>query len=593
MLSNNFFLEISKYKNKNKIWGKFEKNFVYLKYTKKNLDISFYNYFDNKLCIIGTPTIDKKINNEKFASLFMKNKDKNKWLEQIDGEFVIIFLSKKKKIEIISSRFNFPTIWYYKDKNIFLASLNFFEIILRLKKLELLKINEDSLFELLLFRRVFGDKTSAANVKILSPASKLICIEKEIRKITYWNPNFIKKTNESLDKSSDQLIHHLTNSLKKKMSDNNRFGLFLSGGMDTRLILACAKKNNLNLSTFTVNSFINREVKIAKEVARITQNPNYFILNKKNHYKKSFPEAIYSTGAMYQPQCLFYDLGKYIKKYADVCLHGHGFDYAFQGMYLPRKKFELFNKKFDLLIPVKIKNVIEYFLNNISYKTKGANVFNFIKKKKYKLMMEKLKYELVQIENIGKKFCNSKNDLYEFLTFHNLARHYSHSDIIAMNSSIKIRAPFFDNNLFDFYQKLPWKYRFDSRIQRLSLKKLNPKLANLISSNTNMPIGYSSYKKTFFQSLNFLKRKITKKKNKEDSFERMGLPIGYLIKNDWEGYVEDTIKSERLSQINFLDFSQIKEYLKKSIQEKNYKYDQFTMLLISINYFLKLIYEKK
>ena len=49
----------------------------------------------------------------------------------------------------------------------------------------------------------------------------------------------------------------------------------------------------------------------------------------------------------------------------------------------------------------------------------------------------------------------------------------------------------------------------------------------------------------------------------------------------------------RLSQINFLDFSQIKEYLEKSKEEKNYKYDQFTMLLISINYFLKLIYEKK
>ena len=28
-------------------------------------------------------------------------------------------------------------------------------------------------------------------------------------------------------------------------------------------------------------------------------------------------------------------------------------------------------------------------------------------------------------------------------------------------------------------------------------------------------------------------------------------------------------------------------------QEKNYKYDQFTMLLISIDYFLKLVHEKK
>ena len=279
MLSHNFFLEISKYKNKNKIWSKFGKSFAYLKYTKKNLDISFYNSFDNKLCVTGTPILDKKINNEYFASLFIKNKDKKKWLEKIDGEFAIIFLSKRKKIEIISSRFNFPTIWYYKDKNIFLVSLNFFEIIIRLKELGLFKINENSLFELLLFRRIFGEKTTAANVRMLSPASKLICDEKRINKIIYWSLNFKNKTNDNLDKSSEKLIFHLTNSLKKKMSDENRFGLFLSGGMDTRLILACARKNNLNLSTFTVNSFINREVKIAKEAARIAQYPHFFILN--------------------------------------------------------------------------------------------------------------------------------------------------------------------------------------------------------------------------------------------------------------------------------------------------------------------------
>ena len=61
-----------------------------------------------------------------------------------------------------------------------------------------------------------------------------------------------------------------------------------------------------------------------------------------------------------------------------------------------------------------------------------------------------------------------------------------------------------------------------------------------------------------------------KKEIKDDLFERSGLPIGYLYKNDWKEYVEDTIKSERLSQINFLDFYQIKKYLKKSKEEKDY-----------------------
>ena len=162
------------------------------------------------------PILGKNIDNDSFARLFIKNKNKKDWIKKIDGEFVIISLSKQKRIEIISSRFNFPTIWYYKDKNIFLVSLNIFEIIFRLKKLGIFRINEDSLFELLLFRRIFGEKTPVFNLKILTPASRLVFDEKKINKVTYWTPNFIHKTTDNLDKTSDKLIECLGNSLKKK-----------------------------------------------------------------------------------------------------------------------------------------------------------------------------------------------------------------------------------------------------------------------------------------------------------------------------------------------------------------------------------------
>ena len=84
MSSQNFFLEISKYKNKNKIWSKFEKKFVYLKYTKKNLDISFHSFIDSKLCIIGMPILGKNIDNDSFARLFIKNKNKKDWINKKD-----------------------------------------------------------------------------------------------------------------------------------------------------------------------------------------------------------------------------------------------------------------------------------------------------------------------------------------------------------------------------------------------------------------------------------------------------------------------------------------------------------------------------
>ena len=65
-----------------------------------------------------------------ISAKLKKNLDKLEETILLQAEMLNLKANPKKKIEIISSRFNFPTIWYYKDKNIFLASLNFFEICL-------------------------------------------------------------------------------------------------------------------------------------------------------------------------------------------------------------------------------------------------------------------------------------------------------------------------------------------------------------------------------------------------------------------------------------------------------------------------------
>ena len=43
--------------------------------------------------------INNKISNKHFVFSFINNKNKNKWLKKVDGEFVIISLSKKDVIE--------------------------------------------------------------------------------------------------------------------------------------------------------------------------------------------------------------------------------------------------------------------------------------------------------------------------------------------------------------------------------------------------------------------------------------------------------------------------------------------------------------
>ena len=199
----------------------------------------------------------------------------------------------------------------------------------------------------------------------------------------------------------------------------------------------------------------------------------------------------------------------------------------------------------------------------------------------------KLYSQIQSTVNEGRKVCSERLDIYEYISFNNLTRHYTFSDVLAINSNIEHITISFENDLYDFYQKIPSKYRFDSRVQRTALGKINPSFANLISANTTYPIKYSMYKKFFIQVINFFN--VNKKNFKGNEFERMGLPLNYLIKHDWKSFLLDIVKSKRLSSIKFLDKKKVDSYIKKSLKQKNPGNDQFLMMLITIDQFIKVI----
>ena len=72
----------------------------------------------------------------------------------------------------------------------------------------------------------------------------------------YWIPSF-KKTFENDNQLVDKFSFLLQESVEKKMSDNKKFGLFLSGGFDSRSIAMTSKKKiNVVINVFYVEKTI-------------------------------------------------------------------------------------------------------------------------------------------------------------------------------------------------------------------------------------------------------------------------------------------------------------------------------------------------
>ena len=436
--------------------------------------------------IIGSPIIDKKIHYE-FSDNFLKKKE---LVSRINGEFVIFLIEKSyDKITLINDRFASIPLYYFNNEKLFIVSTSYLEIIRLQKQKGIFSILTENFFEYIYFQRLLGDKTYDLITKFLNSSSYLQISRTNFINQKYWVPSF-KKTFENDNQLVDKFSFLLQESVKKKMSDNKKFGLFLSGGFDSRS-LAMTSKKKLKCVTYSFSD--NFEVNCARKVAK-NLNFEFYLHNlDRSLFSKNLDKINFLTQGMFTiDNALFISPFDFKKNKIDVMLNGHGFDYLFQGMYLPSKFIKFFGR------PTFFKKLLKYspdissqFLNQISFRLKYMNIFDFLDSKHKNIFLNNLYYSCQQIVQEAKKISEYKEDIWEFFLIHNLGRHYSQPNLLTQKINVELRSPIFENNLFDFYLSLYPRHRLSARLFRKALIDINKKVESLnISSSASVVFHY-------------------------------------------------------------------------------------------------------
>ena len=449
------------------------------------------------LIILGTPILGNISNKAQVSSeILSTGRLDQKYVKLLDGEFLFILLNRKNNtIEIANDRFTSFPMYYYILDNVLTLSYSYLDIIKVASKEKKFKIRSDILFEFLWFRRVFNDNTYDSLTKFLKPARIISFSIKGFNECVYWRPCFTKSKN-SLNHNTDELARLILLSLEKKTLDlaGRNAGLFLSGGMDTRTILAAFSNNkNIELPTcFTGGYSKLGEYRVAKKLTQMIGAKHHFIHVPETYNDTRWGEKLHITGGMYnQFGPIFSGHSDKISSYSDVFFHGHGLDYMFQGMYLPGKHVKIlgnntYYKKITNLN--KIDNFSEYFSRNAPYRTWKVDVESHVLPEYRSRMIGGLVERMDMIAEEGRAVCNDNFDLWEYFMIHTPFRHYSQPDIISMATNGEQRKVANDNDLFDFYLSLPIDQRKYARIMRGALSKMSPSFAKIISANTGYKI---------------------------------------------------------------------------------------------------------
>ncbi|HEX9780157.1 MAG TPA: asparagine synthase-related protein [bacterium] len=442
--------------------------------------------------VFGNPVLGERIDRAGAARWFLSREHPSRDLAELNGEFLIVHADlTRRRLRVVNDRYASIPFYYARLGERLLGSLAYADLWLALGEAGARRTREESVFEFMWLQRLLGEKTYDSASRFLPAATLLTADGAATTLEAYWRPDFAKTAYPSLDAAADALIGRLARALERKTSDGPRLGLFLSGGMDTRTVLAACGARTVSCVTVAFSE--NREGEIARTVAAARGAPHTLIVLPVGHYGRILDDASKLCGGMYAfDHALFLGLRDQVAPLADVVLHGHGLDYMFQGMYLPVRYLEAFGRRtFIRRLEAPRGDLAEAFLRRISYRLKRTDLLRYVRPAWRARLTDALRQSVEDVIARARPWARTPFDLWEYLLMHALSRHYTNPNVSSIGTCGEQRTLTFDNDVFALYLSMPERYRLAARVLRRALRRLDARLAALPSANTGLRIDSS------------------------------------------------------------------------------------------------------
>ncbi|MDD3014471.1 MAG: asparagine synthase-related protein [Candidatus Gastranaerophilales bacterium] len=436
-----------------------------------------------------------------FANLLVKA-HKTGLLKQvlniIDGYFCAsLYDIKNRKILLFSDRWGMRFLYYYKNGNNF-AFASEVKGILALPFINK-DLNPESINCFMDIGYLLDEFTWFKHITLLKPSSILeYDIEtSQINMCRYWRWSEIKSEKISYNDALFKLSDLFLKSVNKRFNPNEKIGISLSGGLDSRAIFAAVNKIYPDYEgyCYTFGKKGCSDIEIAKKVVKKTNwKHQVFEISSQNWFRPRIEKVWKTDGLMDLLHMHGSEFLEEIKSNCDINLNGYAGD-AITGSSFIAKGF--LNKRISDCLAKK------YYRSH----TNLADISN----------------DYYDINNV---FPN---------LFANRVRRFTTMGSINALFYVDQRKPFLDNDLMEFIFSLPDSYRLHNKIYSESLLLSFPDFfENIPWQKTGFPI--SRQRNFRHEILYFFKRVFKRLKIFEFS------PDNYTDYKNW-------IKEESVSQI--------------------------------------------
>lgn len=429
------------------------------------------------------------------------------FIKKLNGIFSFSFYNKKTNdFIIVRDYFGVKPLYYSYNKNEIFFSSEAKALIPYLSKKS---VNKSAIKNYLNFLWSPGELTALNEIKKLLPGHLIKGNSKDLMSFKieqYYKISFNDEEilNESEDYLIDALDNKLVNAVKQQMLADVPVGFFLSGGLDSSLIVAIARKifPKKEIKCFTINSPDVKEegftgdLYYAKKVSKFL-NVDLKIVDANTDILEYFDKIVYHLD---EPQAdpapiNVFNICSEAKKHGiKVMLGGTGGDDLFSGY---RRHQALKLEKVFSCFPLFLRKLLKKITSKLNKENpkfrRLSKLFSNVDKTKLERMIGYFDWIDIKILNglfleknnfdhhsYFKKLTNSipnkTSDLNKmlywelntFLVDHNL----NYTDKLSMATGVEVRVPFLDKELVEFSTKIPPTLKLKGNETKYILKKV-------------------------------------------------------------------------------------------------------------------------
>jgi asparagine synthase (glutamine-hydrolysing) len=407
------------------------------------------------------------------------------FIHDLEGAFVLaIWNRSQRQLIIANDRFGLYPLYYahYDGKLIFAPEMKGILCDPHFRK----ELNLTALAEYMRFQHLLGDKTFFEGINLLANAS-LLRYNVEIDCLTvrpYWDFSQIPQLPDSLTfvDAVEEAGWLLKAAVSKLTQGNYRFGVYLSGGVDSRAILGLIGKDKFPITTITYGQQGCRDVVCAQKIAAKVGTEHHYFEFPDGKWVKDFVDFHLELTEGFHSWIHAHGISilDQVRPLIDVNLTGFGggqsaIDWEDPALLQAQDDIAFSTRLFYLLSQEitwpSLNDIEERFLFSprIASQMRGLAFDSF--------RSELTKYDYLPYARRAAYFalCNPDRRLYQYFTvFH--------------RSHFEQRFTFYDYRYLEFVYALPLEMLFNRRLRRaIIINKMRP-LARIPYAKDNLPI---------------------------------------------------------------------------------------------------------